>query len=261
MDIFSVLFDVLIIAVFVAAWKHGFLPGNRLLPNAKERVLCCMVAAVCAGGVLVVLLKYSDSDVRDDLGEVAFYLVFSLLAILLAQELFEMLGVSLRDDGIERRNRGALFAAAGFTFGATCCIAASNIGNGPGGEVVLFCAVLSTGTLLTLWGLLARASNLADAVTVERDAGAGLRTGGLLASCGAICGASVAGDWVSLGATLRDFIRFAWPAFVAVALAIPLERGLNRRPLSERLSPATSGLVAATMVIAAAWYALWVVKQ
>jgi len=261
MDIFSVLLDLFIIAIFVAAWKNAFLPGNRLLRNSKEKVMCCSLVAACAGGVWIVLLKWAASDVREDPGEVTFYLVASLLGIFVAQEAFETLGVSVRDDGIERRNHGALFAGAGFTSGAACCIAASHVGNGPGGEVVLFCALLSVGTLFVLWAALASAAGLSDTITIERDTGAGLRAGAFLAGSGAIFGASVAGDWLSFVSTLRDFARFAWPVIAVAALAIPLERTHSHRSLSKRLDLSASGTAAAITMIAAAAYALWVVRQ
>ena len=208
-----------------------------------------------------VLLGWSASDVREDRGELTFYLASSLAAIAASQALFAFLGVSLRDDVIERRNRGALFAFAGLTIGASCCIAGANAGNGPGAEVVLLCAVVSTGTLLLLWSLLAGLADAAEAITVERDSGAGMRAGGFLAGSGAVCGAAVAGDWVSLGATLRDFVRFIWPLLAVASLVTLCERTLNRRALARRLSTEMSTSLAAGLAMLGFAYAVWVAKQ
>src|SRR5215472_9960731 len=141
MNGFPVLFGVF--AVFVALWKSSFSPGKSLRLYRTETWLCYGVTAACACGACWVLLVGSASDVREDRGELTFYLASSLAAIAASQALFAFLGVSLRDDVIERRNRGALFAFAGLTIGASCCIAGANAGNGPGAEVVLLCAVVS----------------------------------------------------------------------------------------------------------------------
>ena len=112
----------------------------------------------------------------------------------------------LRDDVVERRNPAAGLVVAGETIAAACCIGGSNIGNGPGPEAVVFCPVLSSGTLLLFWLILDRVASVNDTVTIERDRQAGLRLGAYLVATGAILGASVTGDWVSVEATTSDFL-------------------------------------------------------
>jgi len=261
MDGFSVLFRLFPVAAFLAFWKSSFFPGKSLRLDRTATLLGRAVTAACAFAVCWVVLGWSASDIRPDSGELAFYLVSSLAAIAASQALFAFLGVSLRDDVIERRNRGALFAFAGLTIGASCCIAGANVGNGPGAEVVLLCVVVSIGTLLLLWSLLAGLADAAEAITVERDRGAGWRAGGFLAGSGAVCGAAVAGDWVSFEATLQDFARFTWPLFAVAILLAFCERKLNRRPLARRLSAKMSAFFAAGLAVLGAAYAVWVVKQ
>ena len=125
----------------------------------------------------------------------------------------------------------------------------------------LVCATMSTGTLLLLWSLLAGLADAAEAITVERDSGAGMRAGGFLAGSGAVCGAAVAGDWVSLEATLRDFARFIWPLLAVAILVTLCERTLNRRALARRLSTKTSASLAAGLAMLGFAYAVWVAKQ
>src|SRR2546430_17716021 len=74
-------------------------------------------------------------------------ILFPRFWIALSQSIFAFLGISIRDDVAERKNRAAGFAAAGMTIAATCCAGGATIGDGPGFEVVGGCAVLSTATL------------------------------------------------------------------------------------------------------------------
>jgi len=211
--------------------------------------------------IYLVLLLWSAGDVRGEPGAVTFYFVGCVLWIFLSQEACGILGVSLPVDVVRRKNGGAGFALAGLTIGATCCAAGANVGDGPGPAAVLVCALLSTVTLFLLWILLAKCADAAEAITVERDYGAGLRAGGWLAGTGAVLGASVAGDWVSMAATWRDFVRFGWPALAASILFITFEQRLSRRALRQRLSVFVSASLAFALVIAGASYALWVTKH
>jgi hypothetical protein len=122
MDAFTALFYVFFIAVFLVSWKSHFFPSGSFGRGRSETAASCLVMAVCAGGVGFVLLRWSANDVRDDSGELIFYFGFSLIWIVLTQMAFEFFGVGLRDDPVERKNRGALFAMAGLTIGASCCV-------------------------------------------------------------------------------------------------------------------------------------------
>jgi hypothetical protein len=52
----------------------------------------------------------------------------------------------------------------------------------------------------------------------------GLRLAGFLIGCGLILGRAVAGDWISLDATIGDFVRKAWPVLIILPLYIFCER-------------------------------------
>src|ERR1051326_1582748 len=147
MDVSGVLFDLLLTTALILSWKAHFFPAHRLRSNSATVVWWYVLMALCAAAIYAVLCLWSAPDVREDGGALTEYLVFSLLWILVAQTVFSFLGISLRDDVVERGNRGAGFTIAGLTIGVACCVAGSNIGNGPGFEVVLFCATISTGTL------------------------------------------------------------------------------------------------------------------
>lgn len=261
MDSFAVLFCVFLLAIFLIAWKSHFFPNSSLYSCQCYAAVSCAVMAICACDIAFVLFRWSADDVRSDSGELIFYFVFSLIWVAVTQMLFAFLGVSLRADGVERKNRGALITVGGLTIGVSCCVAGSNVGNGPGGEVVLFCSVFSTGTLLALWALLARFGDMEKTITVVRDAGAGVRAGGFLAGSGAVFGAAVAGNWVSVPSTLWDFVHFGWPVFAVSTLLTGFERTQARRPLGGRLSTGASALLSVTLMIASALYAAWVAKQ
>jgi hypothetical protein len=214
--------------------------------------------SACAVSLYFALEKWSSPSVRDDFDEVSFYLIFSLIWIALTQSAFAFLGISIRDDAAERRNRSAGFAAAGLTIAATCCVAGSNIGDGPGFEVVLFCAALATAFLLALWFVVAEISGLADAITIERDLGAGIRTGGWFAGSGAVLGSCVAGDWISVAATLKDFVRYAWPLAVFACGFGLFERSISRRVRGLRPSVAIFIGSATAMAVAGGVCARWI---
>jgi len=258
MNIFSTGLHLFLIVVALIFWKLRFFPANFLVANHKTTLVWLAFVSVCAVSLYFVLERWSSPSVRDDFGEVSFYLIFSLVWIALTQGAFAFFGISIRDDVAERRNRSAEFAAAGLTIAATCGVAGSNIGNGPGFEVVLFCAVLATSYLLVLWFLIAWRSGLADTITIERDLGAGIRAGGWFAGSGAVIGACMAGDWISVAATLKDFVRYAWPLAVFACAFGLFERSISRRGHTLRPSVAISIGAASVMIVAGVVCAGWI---
>lgn len=261
MEFLSVLFPTFFAVTLLISWKSYFLPAGRLRPNSGPALIWCAFMATCMIGVFIVLRRWSAAAVREDRAVLTGYFLACIFWIFAMQAVFAVLGVSLRDDMAERGNPGAGFAVAGLTVGAACCAAGSNVGDGPGPEVVLFCAVISTGTLLGMWFVAAKFADVAEAITVERDNGSGLRAGGWLAGCGTVFGAAVAGNWKSPGATLWDFLRFTWPVVSAWLAYIVVEWRLNQRALSRRVSDSASAMLAAAIFAACAGYAVWVARQ
>jgi uncharacterized membrane protein YjfL (UPF0719 family) len=160
------------------------------------------------------------------------YVVLGLAWLRAAEVTFAYLGLSPRDDLVERGNKAAIAAVVGALVGVTFCYAGGNIGDGPGWWVVLFSAALATVTLIATWALLTRLSPVADSVTIDRDPAAGVRLGTFLAACGIILGRGVAGDWHSAWGTVIDLAP-ALPAVAAIlVLAVAVER--FARPTGER---------------------------
>jgi hypothetical protein len=142
--------------------------------------------------------------------------------------------------------------------GVTFCYIGSNIGEGPGFYVVIFCAALATLSFLALWWLLALLTQIDYTVTVDRDPAAGLRLGGFLVAAGLILGRAAAGNWISYQAASTDMLVYGLPAAVVLLIvAIVVER--FTRPTVERPAPVPLLLGLAPMlfyILAAAVYVL-----
>jgi hypothetical protein len=165
-------------------------------------------------------------------------------------QVLSFLGVSARDDVLERRNKAALIAVVGAFAGATFCFAGGNIGEGPGIEVVM----VSAGTALCAWFVLWYLADVfsgrvvSERITVDHDTGSGVRVAGLLAGNGVILGAAVAGDWIP-DRFLHDFAVSAWPALALTVVAILVERFSRSRSSVIRSVLTLSGYV----LIAVVW--------
>lgn len=181
--------------------------------------------------VLAYVLRFlAADDVKNDPIYLAFYLVLGAAWVGLALRFLPVVGISPRDDVIERGNRAAGTAVAGAVIGLSLCFAGGNIGNGPGWWVVAFAAGLSTVTWFVLWGVLAARTGATDAVTIDRDPASGLRAAGFFVASGLILGRAVAGDWVSAEATVRDFVLLGWPALLLLVGAYFLEKTFAPTP-------------------------------
>jgi hypothetical protein len=162
--------------------------------------------------------------VRDAPRYIALYLLLGLAWVGLSTMFMPLLGISLRDDVVERRNRTAAGVLAGAALGVTFCYAGGNIGNGPGWWVVVFSAALATGALFLLWYLLDAYAHISDTIGIDRDAAAGMRMAAWLIATGIVLGRAVAGDWVSAAETVKDFVVLGWPALGLLGAGVIIER-------------------------------------
>jgi uncharacterized membrane protein YjfL (UPF0719 family) len=207
--------------VLATAWRPS---------GIRERWWLILPPLLAAFLVFQGLRTLAASDVRDDPRYLFFYQALGVAWIGAGLRGLPLLGLGARDDVVERGNRAAAIALAGAVLGIALCFAGGNVGEGPGWWVVVFCALLSTGTLLLLWKLLDRLTGIADAVTIDRDPAAGARAAGFFLAVGLILGRAVAGSWEGDGPALLDFALKGWPAAVLLALAVPLERRLRPSP-------------------------------
>lgn len=230
-------------------WYRDLRAATWRRSGLRERWLLILSPAVAVFLIFQVLRGLAASDVRDDPVYLFFYLALGVCWIGAGMRGLSLLGLDARDDVIERGNRAAAIAIAGAIVGIALCFAGSNVGEGPGWGVVVFCAVLSTGTLLLFWTLLDLLTGVADAVTIDRDPAAGVRVAGLFLALGLILGRAVAGDWLDGGAALHDFALKGWPAAVLLALAVALERRLRPTPAAPERPALLHGAVPALLYL------------
>lgn len=200
------------------------------------------------------LTKLASSDVRNDRLYLAFYLLVGAAWIGGATLVFPFLGISARDDILERGNGASAWVVLGALVGVSCSFAGGNIGNGPGVAAVLFSSALSTGLFFALWFALDSLTSISDAITIDRAKEPGIRMAGFLVGLGLLSGWSVAGDWVSAQATLRDFLHSSWPAATLTAIAVFLELALRRTSIRVSAGRILSAIVATVYVgLVLAW--------
>ena len=246
------------VAAFVAGpllWILWLLRMSRLPRFNRRRTAVTVIGAalIVSAAILLIVLKTGASfDVVDAPSYLAMYVVLGLAWSRLTAMTFPLLGVSLRDDVVERRNTAALLAAIGAILGVTLCYAGGNIGDGPGWWVVIFSAALATATLLMLWAALNHLSPAADSIAIDRDPAAGMRVGAFLLACGLVLGRGVAGDWDSALGTVRDFLVALPPVAVLLVLAIVVERASRPTALRPASPPVRLGVLPSVVYLLAA---------
>ena len=216
-----------------------------------QRMPLYMIPFLCVALLFVVLRIAASHDVRDSWPYLLMYLVMGMAWLVLWTAPMRALGVSPRDDALERSNPAAAYAVAGAMVGLTFAFAGGNIGDGPGWWVVVFCAGMATLGLLVMWGLVQSFGGTSELVSIERDVASGVRLGGFLAACGLVLGRAAAGDWTGADNAVRDFVVIGWPV-IGLALVESVASRLMR-PTPQRPEPP---VVAFGFVPAAIYFAL-----
>ncbi len=204
-------------------------PSLAPLPSPLRASLGAAPIATLAG-VFVALKVAASHDVRDAPQYLLLYLALGSAWCFGAVALLSALGISFRDDVIERRNTAAAIVVLAALAAHAAIYAGSNIGDGPGWWCVVIAGFLGAGAWFVLWWIVESASAASEQVTVERDVPAAIRLGGYILASGFILARGAAGDWTSVGDTLRDF-WVAWPAVALAAAAIGIERFVRNQPV------------------------------
>ena len=215
----------------------------------------CVATSLAA--IACALHFWGATEVRTQPGELLFLTLLGGFWGLLASRLFAWLGLSLRDDAIERRNVGALVALCGAELGVTVTYVGGSAGEGPSYWNNIFSAGLSTSSLFLVWMLLELTAKASRSIAEERDVAAGVRLGGFLLAASLVLGRAAAGDWHSELATVHDFVEEGWPVLILGAGALITERVL--RPSRRHPFPPwpSCGLVPALLYLAFAALWLW----
>lgn len=241
------------LAIVIVAWPSWYgdvVRVNRLAVPRGYRLLLGLTPVACLLFLLLCLDTSAAKAVRESSLYLLIYVVIGAAELGVSGHLFSLLGISARDDVLERRNGASLIAVVGALLGATLCFAGGNIGEGRGVQAV----IVSSGTALCTWFALWYAADvlsgrvISERITVERDPGSGIRLAGLLAANGAILGAAAAGDWVP-GRFLHDFAASSWPALGLTVVAVVVKRILKSRSSIGRSVLIVSGY----LLIAAVW--------
>jgi hypothetical protein len=200
---------------------------------------------------------WGAEEVRANLGAVVVLTCIGAVWLLFATKLFAWLGVSCRDDVIERSNRAALVGICGAVLSAAIIYAGGSLGEGPSYSNNFFSAGVGTAGWLALWLLLEIGGDLSTSIAEERDLASGIRLCGFLLAEALVLGRAVAGDWHSAVGTVRDFIADGWPGLVLCGIAVTIEQFV--RPSSKRPFPTwpSFGLVPALFYLGLAIAWLW----
>jgi len=169
--------------------------------------------------LFLILKNFASFDVKDSAVYLTFYMVLGFAWCGMMTKIFSFLGLDFRHDVAEQDNYAADVAIGGAVLGSMFCFSGGNIGDGPGWWVVIFCAMISSGAFMIIWVVLDQMNGVCEAITVDRDLASGVRFSGLLVSAGMVLGRAVAGDWVSCGMALADFLRISLPAVLILVLA------------------------------------------
>lgn len=233
-------------------WCTSAATVTTLGSSHSERLPIYFAPLACAGVLFTVLRVWASHDVRDHYGYIMMYLAMGMAWVVVVIKSLPLLGLNARDDAIERRNPAATWAVAGALLGFTAAFAGGNIGDGPHWIVVFFSAALSTIGLLLAWAVIAIFTPIIEAISLDRDLASGLRLAGFFTASGAILGRAVAGDWVSVSATLVDFIHYAWPILILVAVELLMSHLFKPTPQHPNWPAIPYGAIPAAVYLAVA---------
>jgi hypothetical protein len=219
-------------AVFMLKWYAPLLTLSPLGRRRAPRITLAAAPIACLALLLPVLQHYGSHELRDDGGYVLLFMLAGAAWLGLADITATLLGVSQRYDALDHRNRPAAIALAGAQLGITLAYAGANIGEGATIWMTFGPAAVVTLAWAAVWTTHQSLTNVADAVTIERDPASAWRLAGLLTAAGLILGRSVAGDYQSPDQTLADFARQGWPVLLLLCAATWLQR--RHRPTAGR---------------------------
>jgi uncharacterized membrane protein YjfL (UPF0719 family) len=210
-----------------------------------------LYVAVGLSGVALfyILNQWSSHDVRDSGQYTFFYLVLGAGWLGLGRYVMNYLNLCLRDDLLERNNAASGWACGGALLGIMLCFAGGNVGDGPGWWVVIYCAVLATGTAAVAWIILDVLTGASDTISIDRDVAAGIRIGGFWIAGGLILGRAVAGNWISFDAANKDFLVLGWPFLLLLAIATLVELPFRPGGSYEKTSLFIKGVLPAAIYV------------
>jgi uncharacterized membrane protein YjfL (UPF0719 family) len=234
-EIFALIGSIVLGIVGWKNWLGGLFLLSSLSRKPATQFLGWLAPLVGGLALFFVLCKWSSHDVRDNPIYIFFYMAMGFGWAGLWNWILPYVGLSFRDDALERDNDAAGLAVSGSLLGTTFTFAGANIGDGPGWWVVVFCAALAGVTMILLWMIGSQITRVQEFITVDRDIAAGWRVAGFFIGSGLILGRAVAGDWHSAQATVSDFLAKGWPVLILWGIALLLD--MTSKPTPQRPAP------------------------
>jgi hypothetical protein len=244
--------ELLSLPLAVFLWGKWYWQSFRVRTSGlgrAGRTVLQLTPLVCGVVLYLVLRRFAAQDVRLNSSYQTLYMLLGAAWLGVVERAAFRLGLSARDDVLERHNPAAAVALSGLMLGSNFAFAGANIGNGPGAWVVVFCGLLATSGLFASWWALDALTGLADAITVDRDFASGLRAAGFFIGSGLILGRAVAGDWQSVIGTIVDFVKYGWPLVLLWAVALGGEQMLQPTPSRPRSPVLSHGLLPALLFL------------
>ncbi len=249
-EVFALLLSVALGLVGATLW---YLRGLRTSSfGASKPCLAALLLAPLAALAFLwsVLASSAAVEVRTDARYQFLFVAMGSTWVFLLPRMLAFIGVSYRDDALERRNASAAIAIAGTVVGLVLLFAGSNMGEGPSIWNTVATALAGTAALFGVIFVLARSTSLGESIAVERDKPTGVRFAGWIAASGIVLGRAAAGNWVSTEQMLTDLVALGWPVVILLSVAIALERALRPRASNPRPSLLAAGVLPAVAYLA-----------
>src|SRR5579859_1338742 len=119
--------------------------------NVKVGPLLSTLLVLMLFLISVALHAWGAKEIREDFGALFLVTTMGAIWLLFLAHAVAWLGVSLRDDVVERRNPAALAALSGMLFSATLLYIGASSGEGPSYGNNVFSVLLAAGGLVVIW--------------------------------------------------------------------------------------------------------------
>ena len=248
-EVFALIVGLALAVSSAVRWYRPLIGISPLVCPVSRRMPLLLTPLFCIAGIGLVLSEYVDPQVRNSFQYLALFLIAGAAWVLIGGQMLPILGISARQDAIERRNGPASVAICAALISIASVYAGANIGAGPTIWTTFGPAALGSAALGTLWLAHGVAGGAAESITVGRDWPTAWRSAAFYLASAIILSRAVAGDWVSSQQTLVDFLYQGWPAAALGVLAAAFDRILM--PTVHRLCPSTqlAGLIPAAIYL------------
>lgn len=250
-EVFALIVSLIVGVVGAAGWYARGLGVTWLGASPARRWLLVLPIAGLAA-LWYVLDTAAAVDVRNDFRYQFLFVAMGTIWVFHLPRALVWIGISYRDDALERRNGAAAIAIAGAVVAFAIVFTGSNMGEGPSIWNTVQTALAATAFLAASTFAHALVTSVGDTITIERDVAAGVRFAGWMVASGVVLARGSAGDWVSASAMIDDLFAVGWPILILLAVAVAADRALRPSISSPRPPVWTAGVVPAGLYLAGA---------